>query len=118
MERDGIDLSPLFTPLRRERLVQRVLRAALPELERRATRGGPILVLADWARPALAAAALVALASALALGLVRPGSNATTPPDAGLAAALNVPTPVDAWLVADRAPDLGDVLTAVEGGIR
>lgn len=118
MKRDAIDLGPLLTPVARERLVRRVMAAALPELQRRAMGRGPILVLADWARPALAAAALIALASALALGLARPGSAVSPTPASGLAEALNVPSPVSTWIVTDRDPTVGDMIAVVEGGIR
>ncbi len=118
MKRDGIDLGPLLTPVARERLVRRVMEAALPELQRRATERGAMVVLADWARPALAAAALIALASALALGLARPGAAALPAPSTGFAEALNVPAPVSTWIVTEREPTVGDMIAAVEGGIR
>jgi hypothetical protein len=36
-------------------------------------------------------------------------------PGYGLADALAVPEPADAWLVSGRAPTVGDVLVAMEG---
>ncbi len=124
-ERDP-DLSPLFPARSRERLVGRILEAATPELLRRqAALRSPWLMLAEWARPALAAAALIALASAVVLGLgrgraaVQLAVDTGSAPASGVTEALDVPSPLDAWIAGDRDPSVSDLVVAVEeGGIR
>lgn len=95
----------------REMLVASILARATPELTRRAADVNPILLLSEWMRPALAAAAvLAAICVSVLSGHDFTGSMART----GLAEALNVPTPANEWVVADRAPTLDDLLLAME----
>lgn len=122
MDPERLDLSPLDPsrrdPARWDRLVRAIMAAAGPELERRAAIVGPVIWLARFARPALAAAALIALASAAVLhaGTRSVVSPAVAP--AGVAEALAVPSPVAAWLAGNRSPTTSDVLAAVEGDMR
>jgi hypothetical protein len=64
MERERLDLTPLDPtrdPVFVERLVTRIMVAAQSELERRADVGDVFYFLGRWSRPALAAAALLAV---------------------------------------------------------
>lgn len=64
MERERLDLTPLDPtgdPAFTDRMVARVMAAARPELERRAGLGDVIYFLGRWSRPALAAAATLAV---------------------------------------------------------
>ena len=108
---ERMDLSALeLNAAEREQLVTAIMSRAQPELARRSVDISPMLVLSDWARPALAAAAVVALVcvSVLAADLphVEPGS--------GLTDALDVPAPVNEWLISDRAPTVADLRVAFE----
>lgn len=109
---ERLDLSALeLSDVERERLVRAIMSRAAPELTRRSVDVSPMLVLSDWARPALAAAAVVAVVCMTVLargGHVEPGN--------GLTDALAVPTPVNEWLISDRAPTVADLLAMdVEG---
>ncbi len=111
-------LDPGRDPERFERLVDGILRAAAPELARRAeAQAVPpslLLGLSDWLRPALAAAALVAF---LALAtLVGGGARADLEPPPGLTEALGYPAPVATWVETERAPSVEELLISLEGG--
>jgi hypothetical protein len=109
---ERIDLSGMeLDEARRELLVAAIMANATPELaRRRALDVSPMLMLSGWMRPALAAAAVLALLSGSVLAL----DMTAGAPDDGLASALAVPEPADAWLVGERAPTVGDVLIAME----
>jgi hypothetical protein len=112
---DKIDLTALepdATEL--ELLVAAITQRAAPELERRAALDvSPIAVLHDWARPALAAAAAVALICVSVLAGHEFGG--VTTPGTGLTEALAVPAPVNEWLAGDRSPTVADLMLAMEG---
>ncbi|MEX0893879.1 MAG: hypothetical protein WEB88_17050 [Gemmatimonadota bacterium] len=64
MERERLDLTPLDPtgdPAFMERMVARIMGAAQVELYRRAGGGDIYVLLGRWSRPALAAAALLAV---------------------------------------------------------
>lgn len=107
---ERLDLSALeLNERERERLVGGIMSRVRPELARRGADVSPMLVLSHWARPALAAAAVVAVVcmSVLARGAhVEPGN--------GLTDALAVPAPMNEWLISDRAPSVADLLVALE----
>ena len=109
---ERVDLTAVeLSVAEREMLVASILARATPELARRAADVNPVLVLSQWMRPALAAAAvLAAICVSVLTGHDFTGSMART----GVAEALNVPSPAVEWLVADRAPTLDDVLLAME----
>lgn len=111
---ERIDLSALeLDDERREWLAAAVMRTAAAELARRASADvSPMLVLSRWLRPALAAAAVLAVLSAGVL--TRYAVPAGGEPGPGLAAALEVPAPADAWLVGERSPTVTDLLIAME----
>ncbi|MFO7895295.1 MAG: hypothetical protein R6U63_16410 [Longimicrobiales bacterium] len=114
METERVDLSPLDPTedqLRYERLVRQIMDAAEPELVRRTRQAGPLAVMAGWARPTLAAAAIIAI---LALGgLTAIQRNSAEPMDS-MVEALGVPAPAAEWLEDDREPDAADLVLAME----
>lgn len=113
-EPERVDLSPLDLTLDRlayERLVRRIVDAARPELARRAAPGGLLGLMADWARPTLAAAAIIVLLAVGALvATERTGANVEIRSLAG----LGVPAPVAEWLEEGREPTASDLVLAVE----
>lgn len=115
MEPDRVDLSaldPAGDSLAYERLVRRVMDAAGPELARRARAATPLAFLASWARPTLAAAAVIAL---LALGaLFVTERSAPIVETASVTDALGVPAPASDWLAEGREPTEADLVLAVE----
>jgi hypothetical protein len=91
MEPDPIDFSPLTLPdLRRERMVRAVG------------------VLAGWARPTLAAAAVVAAVSIGALAWPDARQAQTAP--LTIADGLRLPEPAADWIAEDRSPTEADLL--------
>lgn len=114
MEGERVDLSPLDITedqLAYERLVRRVTDAAGPELARRARATAPLALLSAWARPTLAAAAVIAT---LALGAIFATDRSRPPEPASMADALGVPAPAAEWLAEGRAPTEADLVLAVE----
>ena len=114
MEPERIDLGPLDPrrdALAYERLVRRVMDAAGPELERRARAAGPLAVVAVWARPTLAAAAVVAV---LAAGALLSTDRHTPEPWPDTVEALGVPAPAADWLLDEREPEASDLVLAME----
>jgi hypothetical protein len=104
MEPDPIDLTPLgLNDLRRERMVRAVLARAQVSPPVRS----PLGVLAGWARPTLAAAAVVAAISigALAWPATRPQPTPLT-----IADGLRLPEPAADWIAEDRPPTEADLL--------
>lgn len=109
MEPRPIDLSPLGLPdLRRERMVRAVLARAQAAAAR-----GPLGVLAGWARPTLAAAAVVAAVSIGALAWPGARPQAASPP-LTIADGLRLPQPAADWIAEDRAPTEADLLASWE----
>jgi len=114
MERDNDvrALDPDRNPERWERLVGGIVSSAAPELvRRRQTADLPELVL-QWARPALATAATVALLISAA-AVLRPGGGAVNLAEASVASAL-VPESYAAWLVAGYQPTVTELVVALE----
>lgn len=114
MEPQRVDLSPLdprVDQLRYERLIRRILGAAEPELARRARQAGPLALVAGWARPTLAAAAIIA---AVALGALLAHERARTQPTEFMVDALGVPAPAADWLTEGREPTASDLVLAME----
>jgi hypothetical protein len=105
MEPDPIDLSPLgLNDLRRERMVRAVLARAQTSPPVRT----PLGVLAGWARPTLAAAAVVA---AISLGaLAWPGARQVQPAPLTVADGLRLPEPAADWIAENRSPTEADLL--------
>jgi hypothetical protein len=107
MDPQPIDLSPLaLAPHRRERLSAAVLARARVGA---APPRSPLLVLAGWARPMLAAAATVAAVSLGSLLWYGRAPETVSEP-LTVADGLRIPAPVDDWVVDDRAPAEADLL--------
>jgi hypothetical protein len=106
MEPDPIDLSPLgLNDLRRERMVRAVLARARASAPVR----GPLGVLAGWARPTLAAAAVIAAVSIGALA-AWPGAGQPEPAPLTIADGLRLPEPAADWIAENRSPTEADLL--------
>ena len=118
MSDERVDLSPLDPQEdpRFERMVATITARARFELARRAanTRQSVVELVASWARPALAAAATIAVASATLLAVFSP-SNAEVATGAYMPAA-EVPAAASAWYEEDREPTAADLLVAVSQG--
>lgn len=115
--RDLAPLRPRSDPHRWERMVRAVEDAAAPELRRRARRSvpGPLMLLAEWTRPAVPAAlAIAAAAATLLLRGPAPAERET----AGVAGVLGYPEPVAVWMETDVPPSVEDLVFALEGGSR
>jgi hypothetical protein len=105
MEPDPIDLTPLgLNDLRRERMVRAVLARARVSPPVRS----PLGVLAGWARPTLAAAAVVAAISIGALAWPATGPQQSAP--LTVADGLRLPEPAADWIAEDRPPTEADLL--------
>lgn len=105
MEPDPIDLSPLgLNDLRRERMVRAVLARAQAAPAVRT----PLGVLAGWARPTLAAAAVVAAVSIGALAW--PNARAEQHEPLTIADGLRLPEPAADWIAENRSPTEADLL--------
>jgi hypothetical protein len=79
-----------------------------------AWNGGSVFgVMAGWARPALAAAALAVVVSGIALRLAQSRAVAE---QGGVLEALALPTPVEEWLAEEQAPTTDDLILTVAGG--
>lgn len=106
-------LDPAADMERWEALLERVMARARPEIERRAAAGGPGRWIADWARPAIAAAAvLAALATGGLLSVTSRPIRDVEP--AGVGAAIGWPAPVEMWAETGRRPYLEEMLIAME----
>ncbi|HEV8578976.1 MAG TPA: hypothetical protein VGX68_07810 [Thermoanaerobaculia bacterium] len=117
MDERPIDLTPLDPTLdgeRWERRIAAIARLAAPELARRAaSAASPELVLLGWFRPALSAAAVLALCAGGALAMFQGAEKAPGP--AAAVDALRLPAPVALWLD-DQPPTVADLALAVQGG--
>jgi hypothetical protein len=114
MDLERVDLSalgPSLDPLGHERLVRRVMEAAGPELVRRAAERRALALLGGWARPLMAAAAVVGV---LAGGVLAATDRAETAPPMSVVDALGVPAPAAAWLDEGRGPTQADLVLAME----
>jgi len=115
MHDESLDLSALrLDPARRERMVWDIVAGARPLGARRSAPRGPLLMLAGWTRPAMAAGFLVAALSSLALLAARP----TAPRQiatARLPEVLGLPHTVADWLNDERGPTKTDLVGALEG---
>jgi hypothetical protein len=113
MTEERIDLSPIdLDPDRRAALTAAIAARGQPILARYAAARTPLLVLAAWLRPTLAAAAIV---TAVALGILaytaREGEPATT---LSISEALGLPGPWVAWVETGRSPSLEELVVSLE----
>lgn len=113
--RDLAPLRPRLDPVRWERMVSAVERAAEPELARRAAYGAPSLLglLSEWTRSA-GAAALVVAAAAVALLVIGPLS-AEMDSVPGVSDALGYPDAVAAWVEVGVTPSVEELVLSLEG---
>lgn len=116
MEPERIDLSaldPTADALAHERWVRRIMAAAAPGLARRAAGANPLALLAGWARPTLAAAAIIAL---VAIGALVATDRAGIAGDESwtIAGAAGLPQEAAEWLTEGREPTEHDLVLAVE----
>jgi hypothetical protein len=122
MDRERLDLTaldPTRDTARWEGLIGRINARASAELARRAAAQGAFAMVAIWARPALAAAAMLAAISAgLLVVLERTAVPAAIA--SSVVEALEVPSPAAAWIDEDRAPTVDDLIfiLAADGGER
>lgn len=107
-----LELDPMARPGRWEDLVAGIVARARPELARRRARVDVPGIVVQWARPALATAATVALLVTAAAVVGGPGSEGVAG-DAMLAGAL-VPESYAAWLVAGYEPTVTELVVALE----
>lgn len=116
MHEEPLDLSALrMDGARRERMVWEIVAGVRPLGARRSVPRGPLLVLAAWTRPALAAGFLIAVLSSLALLAARP-SAAEQVATARIPEVLGLPHTVADWLNDERGPTTTDLVGALEGG--
>lgn len=115
MEPERMDLStldPTRDQLGYERLVRRIVDAASPELARRAAAANPLAMVAGWARPTLAAAAVIAvLAGGALFATDRASPDAPSTDSFG---DLGLPAPASDWLIEGREPTADDLVLAME----
>ncbi len=111
MEPERTDFSALAPDSARfEERVRAIMRAAAPELARRAQREGVLVVLGQWLRPVLAAAAVVGV---IAAGALMSLSESAPPRLHGVAHQLGVAEPALQWIDEERAPTMSDLEMAL-----
>lgn len=109
-------LDPTLDPARWESLVGGIMEASEHELARRRDQMNFTSTLLVWARPALSAAATIAVLLSVTAALVsRPGAGDMAEP---LLADALVPGEVAQWLVAGYQPTVTEVVAALEEVVR
>lgn len=111
--RDLAPLDPGRDPGRWEAMVAGITAAAAPELARRARLPAPgmMMLLADWVRPTVGAAALMAAAAgAFLLARPDPAAAPTT-----LASQLGYSASAASWVVSESAPSVEEMALDAEG---
>lgn len=117
MNEEPLDLAPLdrfSTPGSMDAVVHRIMARAEPALARRATGKGVLTLIAAWARPALAAAAVVAAVSVASLAAPSRSGETATVGVSPVAEALDLPAPVDDWVSDGQGPTAADLIVALE----
>ncbi|WP_420129283.1 hypothetical protein [Longimicrobium sp.] len=111
--RDLAPLDPTRDTVRWERMVAGITAAAAPELARRARLPAPgmMMLLADWVRPTLSAAAVMAAAAGAFL-LTGTQSAAET---GSLASEMGYSTSVVSWVDSESAPSVEEMVLDLEG---
>jgi hypothetical protein len=107
--RDLAPLDPGRDAERWERMVAGITAAAAPELARRARLPAPgmMMLLADWVRPTVSAAALMAAAAGAFLVA---GPDAASAETASLGTSLGYSSTVAGWVDAESAPSLEEMV--------
>jgi hypothetical protein len=110
---EPIDFTALrLSDHRRDVIVASVMLQSGHELTRRANGSSPILFLGTWARPTLAAAAVLAVVCGTML--TRTPVTAEAAPGAGIAEALGVSSSTTVLLSSSTTPTMSDLLAAAE----
>lgn len=112
--RDLAPLDPSRDPDRWEAMISGITAAAAPELARRARLPAPgmMMLLADWVRPTLGAAAVM-MAAAGAFLLT--GTDSAPAEGTSLASQLGYSTSVAGWVDAESAPSVEEMVLGLEG---
>ena len=98
-----------------ERLVQRILLAAEPELALRSRQGALVLQIEDWLRPVLSAAAVMILIfGSILVAANRSGTGLME--ESPLIVEAVLPNPLSLWLEMGTQPTLVEVVRAFEEG--
>lgn len=111
--RDLAPLDPTRDTERWERMVAGITAAAAPELARRARMPAPgmMMLLADWVRPTLSAAAVLAAAA----GAFLLTGTQSTAESGSLAAEFGYSSSVVSWVDAESAPSVEEMVLDLEG---
>jgi hypothetical protein len=112
--RDLAPLDPGRDPDRWEAMVAGITAAAAPELARRQRLPAPgmMMLLADWVRPTVSAAGLMAAAAGAFLLM---GPDPAAAESTSLAAELGYSTSVASWVDAQSAPSVEEMVVDVQG---
>lgn len=111
---DFSGLDPTADPEHFGRWMNATMAKAGEELARRRARWNPILQLASWRRPLLAAAAVVAAVSATVLTRVHIPETGSVSETDGVAEAVGVPVELAQWIWEETVPSIGDLVTNFE----
>src|SRR5690625_3753224 len=105
MDSERLNLSALDPSLDTrdwEALIDSIVENARPELNRRAAAQSPLYLLATWARPMLATAALLAIISIAALRTMGRDSDLAPYYAPDIDQEAGVPAPLANWLTEER----------------
>ena len=106
-------IDPTADPVEFDRRVEAIITQAATELASRRMRSNPVLQLASWRRPMLAAAALVAVVLATVLTQIQVPQQPLIETD-GIAEAVGVPQQLAQWIWSDSLPSTADLYVAFE----
>ncbi len=112
-----IDFSPVdptADPERFDQLVESIIARAADELAARRMQANPVLQIAAWRRPMLAAAAVVAVIAGTVLTQVRVPETMATAETDGIAEAVGLPVELAQWLWDGTVPSTADLFGVFE----
>ncbi len=107
-------IDPTADPPEFDRRVEAIIALAATELAARRVRLNPVLQVASWRRPMLAAAALVAVVSATILIQIQVPQPTPQIETDGIAEAVGVPQQLAQWIWNDSLPSTADLYVAFE----
>ena len=107
-------IDPTADPAAFDRRVEAIIARAATELAARRVRANPVLQLASWRRPMLAAAALVAVVSATILTRIQVPQPIPQIETDGIAEAVGIPQQLAQWIWIDSLPSTADLYVAFE----
>jgi heme/copper-type cytochrome/quinol oxidase subunit 2 len=111
---DFSSVDPTADPERFDQLVEAVIAQAADELAARRMQANPVLQIAAWRRPMLAAAAVVAVIAGTVLTQVRVPESISTPETDGIAEAVGIPVELAQWLWDGTVPSTTDLFGVFE----